>query len=59
MAFENGTRILITGAAGFGGSSLARALLARGHEVTGLDVVPPGHACLLRRELSDPGFHYL
>ena len=59
MAFENGTRILITGAAGFGGSSLARALLSQGHGVTGLDVVAPGHAGLLRRELSDPGFHYL
>ena len=59
MAFENGTRILITGAAGFGGSSLARALLAQGHSVTGLDVVPPGHAGLLRREFPNPSFHYL
>ena len=52
-------RVLITGAAGFGGSSLARALLDRGHGVTGLDVTPPGHAVLLRSELSKPNFRYL
>ena len=52
-------RALITGAAGFGGSALARALLARGHGVTGLDVTPPAHARLLRRELSHPNFRYL
>jgi nucleoside-diphosphate-sugar epimerase len=52
-------RSLITGAAGFGGSGLARALLARGYGVTGLDVTPPAHARLLRRELSHPNFRYL
>ena len=51
--------VLITGAAGFGGSALARALLAQGYGVTGLDVVPPGHAFLLRRELSNSNFSYL
>ena len=50
---------LITGAAGFAGSSLVRALLARGYEVSGLDVVAPAHATLLRQELSHPGFRYL
>ena len=52
-------RVLVTGAAGFGGSSLVRALLARGYGVTGLDIVPPSHAHLLRRELPNPGFCYL
>ncbi len=52
-------RVLITGAAGFGGSSLARALLRRGYGVTGLDITPPSHAALLRREMCDPGFSYL
>lgn len=61
--------VLITGAAGFGGSSLTKALLARGYSVTGLDIVSPGHAGsrrvtpgyagLLLGELSNPGFHYL
>ena len=51
--------VLITGAAGFGGSSLTRALLAQDFRVTGLDIVPPGHAFLLRRELSNPNFRYL
>ena len=59
MPRDHDIRVLITGAAGFGGSGLARALLARGYTVTGLDIVPPSHANLLRRELSDPGFHYL
>ena len=51
--------VLITGAAGFGGSGIARALLALGYGVTGLDVTPPNHAQLLRRELSHPNFRYL
>ena len=59
MARDRDIRILITGAAGFGGSSLARALLAQGYTVTGLDIAPPSHANLLRCELSNPGFHYL
>ena len=51
--------VFITGAAGFGGSHLARALLGMGYSVTGLDVVAPNHAEALRRELSHPNFHYL
>ena len=51
--------VLITGAAGFGGSSLARALLALGYNVTGLDVAPPSHAALLGQELSHPRFRYV
>ena len=57
MATEG--NILITGAAGFGGSALARALLALGYRVTGLDVAAPSHAALLVRELSHPNFRYL
>ena len=52
-------RVLITGAAGFGGSGLVRALLARGHGVTGLDVVAPLHAESLRNEMSHPSFRYV
>ena len=59
MPRDHDIRVLITGAAGFGGSGLASALLAQGYTVTGLDVVPPSHANLLRRELSNPGFQYL
>ena len=59
MTPECDIRVLITGAAGFGGSSLARALLGRGYSVTGLDVVPPSHAALLSREVSNSRFHYL
>ena len=59
MARERDIKVLITGAAGFGGSGLAGTLLAQGYKVTGLDIVPPGHADLLRRELSNPEFNYL
>ena len=54
-------QILITGAAGFGGSRLARALLDLGHSVTGLDVVGPNHASALRNEICHPNFreHYV
>ena len=52
-------RVLIAGVAGFGGSSLARALLDQGYSVTGLDVTPPGHAGLLSSELAKPNFRYL
>jgi nucleoside-diphosphate-sugar epimerase len=52
-------QILITGAAGFGGSRLARALLDLGHSVTSLDVVGPNHACALRNEICHPNFRYL
>lgn len=52
-------RVLITGAAGFGGSGLVKALLARGHAVTGLDIVAPLHADSLRTEMSHPAFRYV
>lgn len=59
METETEKNALVTGAAGFGGSNLARALLARGYRVTGLDVAAPSHAPLLRREMDDPNFRYL
>jgi len=44
---RNSNRVLITGAAGFGGSGLALALLERGYHVTGLDEIAPANADLL------------
>jgi len=41
-------RALITGIAGFGGSGLAKRLLAKGYAVRGIDVVAPSHAASLR-----------
>ena len=51
--------VLITGAAGFGGSRIVNALLDRGYNVTGLDVVPASHATSLRRAFEQPSFRYL
>ena len=59
MTHDHDKRVLITGGAGFGGSSLIRALLALDYSVTGLDVVPPSHANLPRKELSNPNFQYV
>lgn len=59
LAEPGNTRVLITGAAGFGGSGLVKALLARGYEVTGLDIVAPLHAESLRTEMSHPAFRYV
>ena len=52
-------RVLVTGAAGFGGSHLSRALLARGYGVTGLDVAAPAQAWRLAGELGHPDFRYV
>ena len=53
-------RVLVTGAAGFLGSHIAKALVARGDEVVGLDVVPHHvqggsavQASILDRDLAD------
>ena len=52
-------KVFVTGAAGFGGSNLTKALLERGFSVTGLDVVAPTHAYLLRDHFPHPNFRYL
>ena len=59
MTHNHDMRVLITGAAGFGGSNLSRALLDLGYRVTGFDITPPSHTCHLGRGLSDPNFQYV
>ena len=58
MTHDQDKSVLITGAAGFGGSCLSRALLCTGYQVTGLDIVPPAQAHLLREVMHNPTFHY-
>ena len=52
-------RVLITGAAGFGGSHITQALLDHGYRVTAMDVCPPSHAALLPSVLDRPELKYL
>ncbi len=59
MTQDHHTKVLITGAAGFGGSALTGALLDLGYGVTGFDIAPPGHTCLAGRELSTSTFQYV
>jgi len=51
-------RVLITGGAGFVGSHLAEALLARGDEVFVLDDLSTGSIDNIAHLKSDPKFHY-
>jgi len=51
-------RVLITGGAGFVGSHLAEALLARGDEVFVLDNLSTGSIDNVLHLKSHPGFHY-
>ena len=51
-------RILVTGGAGFIGSHLCDALLARGHQVTALDDLSTGNRRnLSHATLAAPGAH--
>jgi UDP-glucuronate 4-epimerase len=57
-------RVLVTGAAGFIGSSLVDRLLGEGHSVVGVDNFDPYYAPAqkrlnIRRALSHPGYRFL
>ena len=56
---ETSPTVLVTGAAGFVGSHLIEALLARGHVVHGLDIAEPGAARNLDAVRDHPDFHYM
>jgi UDP-glucose 4-epimerase len=49
-------KVVVTGAAGFIGSSTTDALLASGHTVVGIDNFSTGSERFLERALADPGF---
>ncbi|OFW36396.1 MAG: nucleoside-diphosphate sugar epimerase [Acidobacteria bacterium RIFCSPLOWO2_12_FULL_67_14b] len=52
-------RALITGGAGFIGSHLAEALLAKGHEVSVIDDLSTGSIDNISHLKARPGFHYV
>ncbi len=56
-------KIVVTGAAGFIGSSLARRLLDHGHDVSGVDSLTSYYSPVLKREnlarLVDPAFRFV
>ena len=52
-------RALITGGAGFIGSHLAEALLAKGHEVSIIDDLSTGSIDNISHLKARPGFHYV
>lgn len=51
-----GEHYIVTGCAGFIGSSMVDRLLASGHRVTGLDNFSTGQRRFLERALTNPGF---
>ena len=52
-------KAIVTGAAGFIGSNLCESLLARGHEVIGIDNLITGDLGNLEGCLGRPGFDFL
>ena len=52
-------KILITGAAGFIGSNLAKGLLGRGHSVKGLDNLSQGFLLNIEEFKDHPGFQFV
>jgi UDP-glucose 4-epimerase len=56
---KKGKRIFITGVAGFIGSNLARALLIRGYNVTGLDNLSQGFKRNISTLLPDKNFRFV
>jgi UDP-glucuronate decarboxylase len=58
MNTDNANTVLVTGAAGFIGSHLCEALLARGHRVMALDNLSTGDIAHLDRLLGHKGFTF-
>ena len=52
-------RVLITGGAGFVGSHLTDALLARGDQVLVLDELSTGRHDNIRHHIGDPNFEFV
>lgn len=59
MADRTGTRYLVTGGAGFIGSYLVNALLARGDTVVALDNLQTGRLTNLEEASESPHFHFV
>jgi UDP-N-acetylglucosamine 4-epimerase len=59
IALPKGSKILITGAAGFIGSNLLEALLNKGHKVRALDNFSTGKKENIKSFLNNPNFEFI
>ncbi|WP_102348294.1 SDR family oxidoreductase [Bacillus sp. Marseille-P3661] len=58
LKFEEGTKFLVTGAAGFIGSNLVEAILKLGYQVRGLDNISTGHKLNVEQFMNHPNYEF-
>lgn len=59
LKFQEGTKFLVTGAAGFIGSNLVEAILKMGYKVRGLDNYSTGRKSNVEEFISNPNYEFI